>query len=85
MRLPEVDIALIDRAARRQGRSRTDFVRAAAVRAAEEELMDARMVRLSEAGFDDFVHAISKPGTAVPELVDIFRRPEPWSSSESVD
>ncbi|OYV41922.1 MAG: hypothetical protein B7Z75_14715 [Acidocella sp. 20-57-95] len=35
MRLPEGDIAIIDRAADLRGRSRTDFVREAAVRAAE--------------------------------------------------
>ncbi len=32
MRLPEADVAMIDRAATLQGRSRTDFVREAAVR-----------------------------------------------------
>jgi len=41
MRLPEADIAIIDRAAGLRGRSRTDFVRDAAVRAAE----DSRSVR----------------------------------------
>jgi uncharacterized protein (DUF1778 family) len=39
MRLPETDIAIIDRAATLRGRSRTDFVREAAVRAAEDILM----------------------------------------------
>jgi uncharacterized protein (DUF1778 family) len=34
MRLPDTDIAIIDRAATLRGRSRTDFVREAAVRAA---------------------------------------------------
>jgi uncharacterized protein (DUF1778 family) len=34
MRLPEGDLAIIDRAAGLKGRSRTDFVREAAVRAA---------------------------------------------------
>ena len=40
MRLPEADIAIIDRAATLRGRSRTDFVREAAVRAAEDVLME---------------------------------------------
>ena len=39
MRLPETDIAIIDRAATLRGRSRTDFVRDAAVRAAEDVLL----------------------------------------------
>ena len=37
MRLPDADIAIIDRAARLRGRSRTEFVRDAAVRAAEDQ------------------------------------------------
>ena len=36
MRLPEADIAMIDRAAGLRGRSRTGFVRDAAVRSAED-------------------------------------------------
>lgn len=40
MRLPEADVAMIDRAASLRGRSRTDFVRDAAVRAAEEVVME---------------------------------------------
>ena len=42
MRLPEADIAVIDRAAALRGRSRTDFVREAAVRAAEAALLGRR-------------------------------------------
>ena len=42
MRLPETDIAIIDRAANLRGRSRTDFVREAAVRAAERRRASAR-------------------------------------------
>ena len=40
MRLPEADVAVIDRAAALRGRSRTDFVREAAVRAAEAALLE---------------------------------------------
>ena len=45
MRLPEGDLAIIDRAADLRGRSRTDFVREAAVRAAEEVLMESTLLR----------------------------------------
>ncbi len=85
MRLPEADIALIDRAAKRQGRSRTDFVRTAAVRAAEQTLLDAALVRMSAAGFDEFARIISEPGEAVPELAEVLDRPAPWDSSQSAD
>jgi uncharacterized protein (DUF1778 family) len=51
MRLPEADIAIIDRAASLCGRSRTDFVRDAAVRAAEEVLLETAPIRMNPAGF----------------------------------
>jgi uncharacterized protein (DUF1778 family) len=55
MRLPEADIAMIDRAAGLRGRSRTDFVRDAAVRAAEDVLMEHPLIRMSPDGFDAFM------------------------------
>ena len=83
MRLPEADIAIIDRAATLRGRSRTDFVRDAAVRAAEDVLMETVPVRMSPAGFKAFMAALSGPGTAVPEFVELFRRPAPWEARGS--
>ena len=78
MRLPEGDIAIIDRAADLRGRSRTDFVREAAVRAAEEVLMESTLVRMSPEGFEAFVQAISTPAAPVPEMVASLRRTAPW-------
>jgi uncharacterized protein (DUF1778 family) len=63
MRLPEADIAIIDRAATLRGRSRTDFVRDAAVRAAEDVLMETAPIRMSPAGFKAFIAALSGPAT----------------------
>src|SRR5882724_7452026 len=74
MRLPETDIAIIDRAATLRGRSRTDFVRDAAVRAAEDVLMETAPIRMSPAGFKAFMAALSGPAAAVPELIELFRR-----------
>ena len=78
MRLPEADIAMIDRAAGLRGRSRTDFVREAAVRAAEDVLMDNRLIRMSAEGFADFMAILSGPATPVPEMVDLAKRSAPW-------
>jgi uncharacterized protein (DUF1778 family) len=78
MRLPEADIAIIDRAAGLRGRSRTDFVREAAVRAAEDVLMETMPIRMSAAGFDAFMAALSGPAKPVPEMVELFRRTPPW-------
>jgi uncharacterized protein (DUF1778 family) len=85
MRLSEADIAMIDRAAGLQGRSRTDFVRDAAVRAAEEALMENIFVKMSPTGFEAFVTAITGSGTSVPEMVELLRRPAPWDPARSRD
>lgn len=79
MRLPAGDIAIIDRAAGLRGRSRTDFVREAAVRAAEEVIMESLPIRMSPEGFETFLRAIAAPAVAVPEMVASLRRPAPWS------
>jgi uncharacterized protein (DUF1778 family) len=78
MRLPEADIAIIDRAATRRGRSRTDFVREAAVRAAEDVLMELVPIRMEPAAFDVFLETLSGPAAPVPEMVELLRRPAPW-------
>jgi uncharacterized protein (DUF1778 family) len=83
MRLPEADIAIIDRAAGVRGRSRTDFVREAAVRAAEEVLMESTLLRMSAEGFDAFVAAISMPGKAVPEMIKLFQQKAPWDVGDT--
>jgi uncharacterized protein (DUF1778 family) len=80
MRLPASDIAMIDRAATLRGRSRTDFVRDAAVRAAEEAIMDSAPIRMSPAGFKAFLAAIAGPSKPVPEMVALFKRKAVWES-----
>ncbi len=80
MRLPQADIAIIDRAAGLRGRSRTEFVRDAAVRAAEAVVMETALVRMSPEGFATFVAAISAPAVVVPEIVDLVGRRAPWET-----
>lgn len=81
MRLPQADIAMIDRAASLRGRTRTDFVRDAAVRAAEEVVLESTLVRMSPQGFKAFMAMIEAPPTAVPELVELFKRKAPWATN----
>lgn len=78
MRLPASDIAIIDRAASLRGRSRTDFVRDAAVRAAEEAILENTPIRMSPAGFKAFVEAISGPAKPVSAMVELFKRKPVW-------
>ncbi|KNY12932.1 hypothetical protein AKG11_32020 [Shinella sp. SUS2] len=80
MRLPEADVAMIDRAATLRGRSRTDFVRDAAVRAAEEVVMEQSLIRMSPEGFAGFMEVLSAPAAPVPEMVELARRPAPWEA-----
>lgn len=80
IRLPDADIAIIARAARLRGRSRTDFMRDAAVRAAEDVLMETTPIRMSAEGFDAFMAAVSGPTVPVPEMVELFRRGAPWEA-----
>lgn len=82
MRLPREDIAVIDRAAALRGRSRTDFVRDAAVRAAEEVLMETALVRMTPAGFSAFMKALSGPATPVPDMVKVLGRRAPWEKRQ---
>jgi uncharacterized protein (DUF1778 family) len=78
MRLPDADIVVIDRAATLRGRSRTDFVREAAVRAAEDVLMETSLIRMSPDGFDAFLEALAAPAASVPQMVEVLGRPAPW-------
>ncbi|ANH06147.1 MULTISPECIES: type II toxin-antitoxin system TacA family antitoxin [Hyphomicrobiales] len=80
MRLPEADVAMIDRAATLRGRSRTDFVRDAAVRAAEEVVMEQSLIRMSPQGFAGFIEVLAAPAAPVPEMVELARRPAPWEA-----
>jgi uncharacterized protein (DUF1778 family) len=78
MRLPEADLAMIDRAALLRGRSRTDFVRKALVRAAESALLEQRLVGMSQEGFVEFLDVLVQPAEAVPQLVEVLSRAAPW-------
>jgi uncharacterized protein (DUF1778 family) len=80
MRLPEADIAMIDRAAGLRGRSRTDFVRDAAVRAAEDVIMETALIRMSPDGFEAFLSILSAPAVAVPAMVELSLRKAPWET-----
>ena len=82
MRMPEADLAVIDRAAGLRGRSRTDFVREAAVRAAEEVLMETGLIRMTQDSFAEFMVILSAPANAVAPMVEILRRSPPWERDQ---
>ena len=81
IRLPDADIAIIDRAANLRGRSRTEFMRDAAVRTAEEVIMENTVIRMSPEGFSAFVDLLDRPAKPVAEMVELLKRPAPWETN----
>ena len=81
MRLPNADLAIIDRAAQLRGRSRTEFMRDAAVRAAEDAILETSLIRVSPEAFEAFVAALDAPGKPIAALVELLRRPAPWEQA----
>jgi uncharacterized protein (DUF1778 family) len=45
-------------------------------------LMETAPIRMSPGGFKAFMDALSKPATAVPEMVELLRRKAPWESDK---
>jgi len=46
-------------------------------------LMETMPIRMSPTGFKSFMAALSGPATAVPEMVELFRRAAPWERKGS--
>jgi len=53
--------ALIDRAAKAQGKTRSDFMIDAARRAAEESLLDQALVRVDQKTYEHFLEVLDRP------------------------
>ena len=80
LRIPDADIEIIDRAASLRGRSRTEFMRDAAVRTAEEVILENTIIRMSPEGFAAFTDLLDRPAKPVPEMVELLARPAPWET-----
>jgi uncharacterized protein (DUF1778 family) len=78
LRIREETRQLIDRAARLQGRSRSDFMIDAARRAAEEAILDQTVFHVEPAVYDWFIEVLDRP----PEgkgLRKLMTAPQPWA------
>ena len=78
LRVREDTRALIDKAAGIQGRSRTDFMIEAARRAAEEAILDQRVIMVSRESYDHFLAILERPPEVSEELVKLMRTKAPW-------
>ena len=70
--------ALIDRAAARLGKSRTEFMLDSARDAAENALLDQRLFLLGEARYAEFVACLDAPIEPTDALRKLLSAPAPW-------
>ncbi len=78
LRVREDTRALIDKAASIQGRSRTDFMIEAARRAAEDAILDQRVIMVSQESYDHFLAILERPPEVSEELVKLMHTKAPW-------
>jgi uncharacterized protein (DUF1778 family) len=78
LRIREDTRAVIDKAANIQGRSRSDFMIEAARRAAEETILDQRVIMVSRQSYDHFLAALDRPPEVNEKLRKLMRMKAPW-------
>ena len=71
--------ALIDRAAKSLGKSRSDFMIDAARRAAEEALLDQTLVRVDPAAYAHFLMVLDQPPSGAG-FDRLMRAGKPWQA-----
>ena len=69
---------LIDRAAKLRGKNRTEFVLEAARAAAEEAMLDQRVMRVAPEDYAAFLARLEAPPAPNERLVKTMRKPAPW-------
>lgn len=77
---PEVR-GLIDRAAKAQGKNRTDFILDAARSAAEEALLDRALLMVASDAYAEFVARLDRAPAPNSRLRKTLQTPAPWDES----
>lgn len=78
LRTPLAQRELIDRAARLQGKSRTDFMLEASCDKAEQVLLDQTMFTVTPKQFRAFEALMNKPLAQNAALKRLLAKPAPW-------
>ena len=81
LRVKPDDRSLIDRAARAQGKTRTDFVLDAARRAAEDALLDRTTIVVSPKAYAEFLALLDAPPKPNERLRRTMQTPAPWDKA----
>lgn len=71
--------ALIDRAAKTHGKSRSEFMIDAARRAAEDALLDQTLVRVDQATYSHFLEVLDRPPSG-PGFERLMAAGRPWAT-----
>jgi uncharacterized protein (DUF1778 family) len=80
LRADQVKRALIDRAAARLGKNRSEFMLEAACRAAEAILLDQRLFLLDDTAYKRFTAALDRPPAENSRLRRLLRTKAAWGS-----
>lgn len=78
LRADERKRSLIDRAAERVGKNRSEFMLEAACREATTVLLDHRLFLLDEKSYERFTAALDKPTVEDPRLRRLLRKQPIW-------
>lgn len=71
--------ALIDRAAKAHGKTRSDFMIDAARRAAEDALLDLTLLRVDQKTYDHFLKVLDQPPSG-EGFERLMKAHKPWAS-----
>lgn len=80
IRIKAAERGLIDRAAKTRGVNRTDFILGAARLAAEEALLDQRLIGASPEVFSEFLNRLDSAAQPNARLRKTMQTPAPWDS-----
>lgn len=81
LRIKPEERSLIDRAAQRLGKNRTDFILDAARRAAEEALLDRGGLIVSAQAYAEFIRRLDAPARPNERLRRAMKTPAPWDDA----
>jgi len=78
VRLSEEERALLEAASSQARTNVSDFVRRKAIAAAEIDVLERHVVTIPAKDWARFEARAAKPGSAVPALEELARRPPTW-------
>ncbi|KHS85777.1 DUF1778 domain-containing protein [Pectobacterium carotovorum] len=82
LRIKPAERALIDRAAKARGKNRTDFVLEAARAAAEEALIEQRIIMTDLEAYQQFLARLDQAPAPNAALRKTMQTPAPWEQKK---